>query len=96
MPSWSEVLGDRAIRRQKTLGMPGGFEALHAPLALTRRPMRVFTPVLEVATVPMFHPREALALGRAVALQLERIRISFLRILPSARLYRERRGGERV
>src|SRR5215471_9518493 len=32
--------------------------------------MRVFAAVIEVATLPMFHPRQDLALGRAVALQL--------------------------
>ncbi len=50
--------------------MPGGFEAWHATLALTRRPMRVFAAVIEVATLPMFHPGQELALGRAVALEL--------------------------
>jgi hypothetical protein len=68
MPSRSEVLGDGSIRRQKTLGMPRRFEALHAPLALPRRPMRVFTPVIEVATLTMFDPRQNLALCGAVAL----------------------------
>src|SRR5262249_4722844 len=61
-------VGRWSIRRQKTLGMPGRFEALHAPLALTRRPMRVFTPVIEVATLTMFDPRQNLALCGAVAL----------------------------
>jgi hypothetical protein len=34
--------------------------------------MRVFAAVIEVATLPMFHPREDLALRRAVALELIR------------------------
>jgi hypothetical protein len=34
MPSWAEILGDRPIRGEEALGMPGGFEPLHAPLAL--------------------------------------------------------------
>src|SRR5215510_7783219 len=34
--------------------------------------MRVFAAVIEVATLPMFHPKEDLALRRAVALQLVR------------------------
>src|SRR5262245_46278273 len=72
MPSWSEVLGDGSISRQKTLGMPGRFEPLHAPLALTRRPMRIFTSVIEIATLTMFDPRQNLALRGAVAFQLIR------------------------
>src|SRR5262249_35440530 len=72
MPSRSKVLGNGAIRRQKPLGMPGRFEALHAIFALPRGPMGVLTAVIEVATLPMFHPRQDLALRRAVALELIR------------------------
>jgi hypothetical protein len=35
--SRTEVRGDKAIRRQEALRMPGGFESLHAPLPLVRR-----------------------------------------------------------
>src|SRR5262245_13061387 len=52
--------------------MPGGFEPLHAILALTRRPMRVFTPVIEITTLTVFHPGQYLTLGRAIALQFVR------------------------
>ena len=41
MPSWSEVLGNGSIGRQKTLGMAERFEPLHATLPLARRPMRI-------------------------------------------------------
>jgi hypothetical protein len=34
--SWSEVLGDGTIRGEEPLGVPRGFEALHAPLPLAR------------------------------------------------------------
>jgi hypothetical protein len=51
MPSRSEGLGHGFIRRQKPLGMAGRFEPLHASLALTRRPMRVLTPIIAVATL---------------------------------------------
>jgi hypothetical protein len=44
----SEVLGNESIRRQKSLGMPRGFEPLHATLSLTRRPMRVLTPIIKI------------------------------------------------
>ena len=50
--------------------MAGRFEPLHPILALTRRPMRVLTPIIEITTLAMFHPGEDLALGRAIALQL--------------------------
>src|SRR5262249_32486547 len=69
MPSGSAVLGNGAIRRQQTLGLPGGCEPLHAILALTRRPMRVCTPVIEIPTLTVFHPGQYLALDRAIALQ---------------------------
>src|SRR5262245_25402089 len=69
-PSRSEMLGDGAIRRQKSLGMPRRLKPLHAMLALARRPMRVLTSVIEGATLAMLHPGQDLALCRAVALQL--------------------------
>ena len=72
MPPGSEVLGDGAIRREKALGMTGGFEPLHATLPLTRWAMGVLTPIIEVATLPVFHPWEYLAFGGPVALQLIR------------------------
>ena len=39
---------------------------------LACRPMGVFTSVIEVATLAVFHPRQDLALGGTVALQLSR------------------------
>ena len=56
MPSGSEVLGHGSIRGQKTLGMPRGFDPLHAILALPRRPMRVLAPVIELPTLAMLYP----------------------------------------
>ena len=41
-------------------------------LALPRRPMRVFTPVIEVATLTVFHAGQSLPLRRAVAFELIR------------------------
>ena len=43
---------------------------MHPILALARGAMRVFAPVIEVATLAMLHPGQDLALGRAVALEL--------------------------
>jgi hypothetical protein len=56
MPPGPNVLGNGSIRRQKTLGMAGRFEPLHAPLALTRRPMRVLTPIVGRTTLAMLYP----------------------------------------
>jgi hypothetical protein len=72
MPSWSEVLGDRSIRRQKSLRMPRGFEALHTPLPLAGRPMRVLAPVIEVAALTVFDSWQYLTFGRAIAFELIR------------------------
>src|SRR5215510_12647824 len=70
MPSRSKVLGNGAVGRQKTLGMPRGFKPLHAIFPLARWPMRVLTAVIEIPTLTVFHPRQDLPFGRAVALQL--------------------------
>ena len=56
MTPGTEMLGNRPIRRQKTLGMARGFKPLHASLALMRRPMRILTPVIEIPTLAMPHP----------------------------------------
>src|SRR4029077_4314836 len=72
MPSGAEVLGNGAIRRQKSLGMTGGCEPLHTILALARGAMRVFAPVIEVTALPMFHSRQDLPFGRAITLELVR------------------------
>jgi hypothetical protein len=41
MPPRAEVLGNRTIRGQEPLGVPGGLEPLHASLPLTRGLMRI-------------------------------------------------------
>ena len=69
MPSWSEVLGNGAVGREEALSMPRGFEPLHVVLALTRWPMGVLTPVVEVTALAVLHAREELALRGTVALQ---------------------------
>jgi hypothetical protein len=52
--------------------MPWGFKPLHAIFALARGAMRVFAPVIEVATLAMLHPGQDFTLRRPVALQLIR------------------------
>jgi hypothetical protein len=52
--------------------MTGGFEPVHATFPLARRPRRILTPVIEIATLVVFHPSQHLTFSRAVALQLIR------------------------
>src|SRR5262249_1885335 len=70
MPSWSEVLGNRTIRRQKTLGMTRRLNTLHPILTWTSGPMGILTLVVQIATLAVFDPGQDLPFGRAVALQL--------------------------
>lgn len=41
MPSWADVWGDGARRREEPLRVAGGLESLHAPLPLARRLMGI-------------------------------------------------------
>ena len=68
MPTRVEVLGDRAIGREKALRMARGFEPLPAPLPLSGGLMGVLRALIQRPMLPMCHTREELALGRARAL----------------------------
>ena len=57
MPARSKMLRNGTIRGQDTLGVPWGFEPAHAPLALTRRLVGVFRPVVQIAMLAMFYSR---------------------------------------
>ena len=70
MPTRVEVLGDRAIGREKALRMARGFEPLHVSLALARGLVGVLSAIIQISVLPMFHPRQDLALSGTVALQL--------------------------
>ena len=70
MPARSKMLRNGTIRGQETLGVPWGFEPAHAPLALTRRLVGVFRPVVQIAMLAMFYPGQYLALGRTIAFEL--------------------------
>src|SRR3989442_6999071 len=82
MPSGAEVVGNGTIRGQKALGMPRRLQPLHATLPLTRGPMGILTPVVQIATLAVFDPVQNLPFGRAVALQL--IRDDDPRYIPQA------------
>jgi hypothetical protein len=72
MSPWTEVLGNRTIRGQKSLGVPGGLEPLHASLLLAPGLVGVFRTIVEVAMLPMLHARQHLPLRSPIALQLIR------------------------
>ena len=50
--SWTEVLGDGTIGGEEPLGMSWGLEALHAPLPLACRLMRVLGAAIEIDPNP--------------------------------------------
>ena len=54
----------------KPLSMPSGFEPSHSPLALTRRLMRVLSPVVQVPMLSVSHAGYHHSLRRAVAAEL--------------------------
>ena len=69
MPSRAKVLCDGPVGGEEALGVPGGLEALHAPLPLARRLMRVLGAVVQIPVLPMFHPRQEFPLSGLVTLQ---------------------------
>src|ERR671939_547283 len=72
MPSWSEVVADRAEGHQEPLRLPRRLEALHRPLALAHRPMLVLRSVVQPFVPPMLAARKHPSDGRHVARQLVR------------------------
>jgi hypothetical protein len=69
MPSRSEVLGNRTIRGEETLGVPGRLKSLHPLLPLARGLMRILGAVIEVAVLAVLHTRENLPLRGAVVFE---------------------------
>ncbi len=63
------MLGDRAIGREKALGVARGLKALHVSFALTGGLMRVLRAIIEIPMLAMLDSRENLSLGRSVAFQ---------------------------
>lgn len=64
------MLGDGTIGGEEALSTTRGLEPLHATLALAGGQMGTFTPIVEIATLAVFHPRHSLAFGRPIAFQL--------------------------
>jgi hypothetical protein len=70
MSLWSEVWSDEVVYFEKTLRLLRRFETAHAALALPRRLMRVFRPVIEVTTLAMNHSRQNHSFRRSIAAEL--------------------------
>jgi hypothetical protein len=68
----AEELGDKAIRREKALGVSWRLEAVHAPLALAGRLVGVSGAVAEVAVLAVVHTLQNLPLRCAIAAGLIR------------------------
>jgi hypothetical protein len=66
----SEVSCHDTVHFEKTLRMLRRLEALHPPLSLPGRLMRVFRPIVEVPALSMSHSRQNYFLGGAVAAEL--------------------------
>jgi hypothetical protein len=87
MSVWAEVLRDRTLGREESLGMARGLEALHMAFALTGGLVRVLGTVIEIAMLAMFHPWKDLALGRSVALGVPPVSLfDFPPVFPSRRI----------
>jgi len=61
------MLGNGTVGGEKALSVAGGLEPLHAPFTLTRRQMRVLTPIVEIAALAVLDPGQNFALGCPVA-----------------------------
>src|SRR5262245_23733721 len=72
MPARSKVLGDRPIRREKSLRVPRGFKPLHAAFSLPRGLVRVLGAVVEVPVLAVLAPRQHLTLRCTVAFDVYR------------------------
>lgn len=69
MPSWTEVLGDGPIAGEEPLRMSWRLEALHAPLPLAGRLMRVLSAMVRIPVLPVFHTGQHLALRGPITFQ---------------------------
>jgi hypothetical protein len=64
-----EVTVDKCVSGEEILGLPGRFESLHLPLSSSRRPMRVFSPIIQVSALSVLDAGKQLTLSDAIAAQ---------------------------
>ena len=69
MPTRSKVLGNRPIRGEKPLRVPGGLEPLHAPLPLAGGLVGVLRTVIEIPVLAVLNTRQNFPLRCAVAFE---------------------------
>ena len=69
MSSRAKRVKDCTKRRQKSLPVTRRFEPWQATFALTRRPLRVLTAVLEIATLAVLYTRHHLTFGCPIAFE---------------------------
>src|SRR5215471_15633675 len=69
MPARAEVLRNRTIGCEETLSVAGGLKPLHMPLPLTCGLVRVLRAIIQIPMLPVFHTREEISLGGAIALE---------------------------
>ena len=86
-------MGDRTIRGQKALGLPGGLEPLHPAFPLARGVVGVFGPIIQLAVLAAFDTGEHLPLHGAVALELVRDDHPWDILTPLEELPKELLGG---
>ncbi len=72
MASRAAVLADQAAGRQEALGMTGGLETAHGPLALARRLVGVFGTIVQPFMAAMLDARHDLLVGSFVTAKLVR------------------------
>jgi hypothetical protein len=70
VPSRAAVLRHPTIGGEEPLRVSGRFEALHAPLPLTRRLMGILCTVLEIAVLAVLHTGSRVPLGGLIAFEL--------------------------
>lgn len=69
MSAGMEVVVDKCVCGEKVLSLPGRFEPLHLPFSSSRRAMRVFRPIIQIAALPVLDVRKQLTPSDAVAPQ---------------------------
>ena len=69
MAAHSEQIPDRIMEREKSLGLPGGFESTHLPFPLASRLMGDFGSIVGVSLYNVSHGAEDASHSRGVASQ---------------------------
>ena len=72
MAAWAKVRSNDSVHLNEALGVPNGLEPSHSPLPLTRRFMRVLSPIVQVPVLSMSNAGDDDPFSRPVAAQLVR------------------------